>query len=55
MFSQTKVLNALEEKGIVQHERISKEAIFFGLLLYFKVSSLRSVAEIISLSKNSHR
>jgi len=43
------IFNILEEKSIVQRERKPKEVIFFGLMLYFKGFSFRTVEDTISL------
>jgi transposase-like protein len=43
------VFSVLEEKDIVLRERKPKEAVFFGLLLYFKGLSFRCIADTFSL------
>ncbi|VVB87913.1 Uncharacterised protein [uncultured archaeon] len=36
MLSLFNIFNIFEEKGIVQRERKPKEAVLFGILIYFK-------------------
>ncbi len=43
-----RIFNILEEKSIVIRERTPKEVVLFGLLLYLKGLSFRSVADIFS-------
>jgi transposase-like protein len=43
------IFSVLEEKDVVLRERKPKEAVFFGLLLYFNGSSFRCIADTFSL------
>ncbi len=42
------VFNILEEKGIVQRERKTKEAVLFGILIHFKGLSTRGISDLFT-------
>ncbi len=54
MLGPFNIFNILEEKGIVQlvkRERKPKEAVLFGILIYFKGLSTRDVSDLFTLCR----